>query len=679
MQESWSALMLILSEVKEAIIVRKLILACLLLIAILSGCVAIPPLMSAADKGDLDAANALLDKGADVNEWVYGTALTAASVRGNTDMVKLLIDRGADVNAMSAGGFSPLGLAAEHGHADIVEILIAKGADVDRAITGMEQRLISVANLPDIVAKVKHGINLIGNNARWVYLSNEQYQKAINAFKQAISLDPSNSHNFRALGMSYYGLEQYDEAINATKRAIELNPQDAGAYDYLGMAYGNMKQYAEMSKAFKKSIELDPQNATHYASLGWFLLLKGDAKESVTYLKKAVELEPDNKLSRSVLYIPYYLQGQYDDALDAVNKSINLDVFTGVGIQIGVVNKCPVLQGTLESGPAKKAGLLIGDRITKIDGEKTKEFTIERVFGALRGKEGTRVVLTIEREASPKPFEIAVTRERIINTGASTGIGYRSLILRQMGKQEEALKDAKHSYSLNSSNVLAQLSLGASNLDHGQYAEAVKLLSQIARIDARILEATAYAKQGEMKEAATIYRSIPEEELSPKNIPLTNDRMVLLQTLKPIVKGHRDKARSFESKGHYIEALSELSEAMKVADDTELQDIQETLFSMIRMNPSLSELPEEARKYVVRAQMLKEEGNFEQAAAEFRKAIQIAPYVAGLYYDCALMNAELKKFPEAIRYMNIYLKAAPDARDAKNEILKWEFKMERGE
>jgi len=172
-----------------------------------------------------------------------------------------------------------------------------------------------------------------------------------------------------------------------------------------------------------------------------------------------------------------------------------------------------------------------------------------------------------------------------------------------------------------------------------------------------------------------------EETISPKNIPLMNDRRALLQTFKPFVKEHKDNARSFESKGQYKEALSELSEALKTADETEAQAIQESILSMIRRNPLLSEVPEDARKYALRGEVLIKEGNFEQAAAEFKKAIQIAPYAARLYYNSALINAELKKYPEAIRNMKIYLKAAPDAPDAraaKDEIIKWEFMMEKG-
>jgi tetratricopeptide (TPR) repeat protein len=237
--------------------------------------------------------------------------------------------------------------------------------------------------------------------------------------------------------------------------------------------------------------------------------------------------------------------------------------------------------------------------------------------------------------------------------------------------------------TLNPFDGYARLSLGAAYLDRGQYDESIKPLSQIKDSPtARLLEATAYAKQGKAKEAATIYLSIPEEELSPKNVPQTNDRMVLLEIFKPIVKEHRDKARSFELKGQDKEALSELAEALKTADDMEVQDIQETIFSMIRRNPLLSEMPEDARKYALRSEVLVKEGNFEQAATELKKAIQIAPYAARLYFNAALYNAELKKYPEAIRHMKIYLRAAPDApnaRAAKDEIIKWEFMMESGQ
>src|ERR1041384_1499101 len=56
-------------------------------------------LFEAVRKGDVAAASAALDRGADVNaKFRYGsTALFKAAERGNAEITKLLLDRGADV------------------------------------------------------------------------------------------------------------------------------------------------------------------------------------------------------------------------------------------------------------------------------------------------------------------------------------------------------------------------------------------------------------------------------------------------------------------------------------------------------------------------------------------------------------------------------------------------------
>ena len=142
--------------------------------------------------------------------------------------------------------------------------------------------------------------------------------------------------------------------------------------------------------------------------------------------------------------------------------------------------------------------------------------------------------------------------------------------------------------------------------------------------------------------------------------------MALLQLFKPIVNEQRAKAKSLAAQGRYQEALSELSAALKMADDTESQTIKESLFSVLRRNPSLAgALPEEARRLVLRGELSVKEGIFEQAAAEFKQAIRIAPYAARLYYNSALVSAELKNYPEAIRQMKTYLQAGPTAPDAR--------------
>jgi ankyrin repeat protein len=93
--------------------------------------------LKACKCGDLDKANLLLEKGADVNARDgFGTALSQAIGSGSKrlPMVAFLMDKGADANMK----YKPLGStkvalndAVYVGDAELVRILIEKGADVN--------------------------------------------------------------------------------------------------------------------------------------------------------------------------------------------------------------------------------------------------------------------------------------------------------------------------------------------------------------------------------------------------------------------------------------------------------------------------------------------------------------------------------------------------------------------
>ena len=151
-----------------------------------------------------------------------------------------------------------------------------------------------------------------------------------------------------------------------------------------------------------------------------------------------------------------------------------------------------------------------------------------------------------------------------------------------------------NSYSLNSSDQWAQFALGASYLDQGRYDEAVKMLSQVKEnTNARILEATAYAKQRDFNKAINIYSAIPEEKLSPKNVPLWSDRTELLKALGPFIASKMENAGRLKTQGKYKEALIELGDALKIADDKRSKEICGAIYTIMSRDPRLSELPEE--------------------------------------------------------------------------------------
>jgi tetratricopeptide (TPR) repeat protein len=516
-----------------------------------------------------------------------------------------------------------------------------------------------------------------------VYEQTGQFGRATEVLKQYLTADnPNDAGGFSRLSYQYLQNKQYDEAIVAGKRAIELQPAYAQAYNNIAHAYLYKNQRAEALAALKKAIELEPSNVLFRTNMGGFLLQWDDYAPAAEAYRKAAELQPASTDSLVGLVSSLRLMGRYDDALAAVDKLIELQTIRGVGLEITIEAGLPVVKRAMDGGPSKMAGIQAEDRIVKVDGKPQKGLTIEQVVQALRGAPGTPVILTLERKGLKETLEKTLTRGVIVTKAAAGSFANRSMLQRYKGNREESFRDAQKAASLDPADHWTLLALGSAQLDRGNYREAIQTLSQAKEGTlARVLEATAYARLGQMKDAARIYDAIAEDQLSPKNVPLMRDLSALLQTLAPYVKERRDKAKAFESKGQYREALAELSEALKAADPQEAEQIQGALFGIARKSPSLSELPEEARKHTLRGEILIKEGNFAQAAAELKKAIQLAPYTARLYYNLALIHAELKKYPEAIRNMKLYLQAVPDAPDvraAKDEIIKWEFAMEKG-
>lgn len=88
--------------------------------------------------------------------------------------------------------------------------------------------------------------------------------------------------------------------------------------------------------------------------------------------------------------------------------------FAGVGIEIGLRKDVLTVIAPLKDTPADRAGIIAGDKILKIDGESTDGITLEDAVSKIRGRRGTKVVLTVSRNKDGeeiKDFEI--TRDKI--------------------------------------------------------------------------------------------------------------------------------------------------------------------------------------------------------------------------------------------------------------------------
>ncbi|MDB5965210.1 MAG: Ankyrin [Polaromonas sp.] len=86
------------------------------------------PLMLAALKGQLELAEAMVKKGADVNKTGW-TPLHYAASTGQLPLIRLLLENHAYIDAESPNGSTPLMMASMYGSPEAVKLLLDEGAD----------------------------------------------------------------------------------------------------------------------------------------------------------------------------------------------------------------------------------------------------------------------------------------------------------------------------------------------------------------------------------------------------------------------------------------------------------------------------------------------------------------------------------------------------------------------
>ncbi len=112
------------------------------------------------------------------------------------------------------------------------------------------------------------------------------------------------------------------------------------------------------------------------------------------------------------------LGDEYSQYLDPQENKHISDViegrFGGVGILLSLKDpKSLVVMRPLKDSPAEKAGIKPGDIIIKIDNTDTSTITQDQAVNMMRGQAGTKVSITVFREAEKKPIPFSITREVI--------------------------------------------------------------------------------------------------------------------------------------------------------------------------------------------------------------------------------------------------------------------------
>lgn len=198
-----------------------------------------------------------------------------------------------------------------------------------------------------------------------------------------------------------------------------------------------------------------------------------EADRSAAYVREVMELVRDNyvkpddvpveKLTHAALHgmmdsLDPHSEFMEKRSYDQLQEEMNSE-FGGIGVQVEKNKSHVVVIAPIAGTPSERAGVLRGDEIVSVDGNRLSDATMDDVVDLLRGKPKTTVQVGFFRPSTNKEYQVKLEREIIKVDSVRApqllpgGIGYIQLTEfaeRTADEFRKALKDleARHATGL---------------------------------------------------------------------------------------------------------------------------------------------------------------------------------------------------------------------------------------
>jgi len=164
----------------------------------------------------------------------------------------------------------------------------------------------------------------------------DSWAHGIEAFKQAVALDPAYAKPHAELGLSYLlsttnGLRPFRKMVDLirheAKAALDLDPSEPAPHFLFGCCSATHDyDWREADARFRRALTTTAASPdVHWAYASFYLQPLGRFEESVAEMQREVELDPLNISWRGVLSAHLNHAERYDEAIENAQKAITID------------------------------------------------------------------------------------------------------------------------------------------------------------------------------------------------------------------------------------------------------------------------------------------------------------------------------------------------------------------
>jgi TolB-like protein/DNA-binding winged helix-turn-helix (wHTH) protein/Tfp pilus assembly protein PilF len=169
----------------------------------------------------------------------------------------------------------------------------------------------------------------------WNRRSQEDLQRGIAYFEQAIERDPKNALAYAGLADSYFvraisgalpTADAMPKAKAAALKALDLDDSLAEAHTSLAQVTANYEwNWDRAESEYKKAIELNPSYSTGHHYYATFLMAMGRHSEALEEMKKAEALDPLSPIIATFIGKAYSYAGNNNEAIKRYEKVLESD------------------------------------------------------------------------------------------------------------------------------------------------------------------------------------------------------------------------------------------------------------------------------------------------------------------------------------------------------------------
>ena len=442
----------------------------------------------------------------------------------------------------------------------------------------------------------------------------QDYDNALPSFEKALSIQSDlNEKMYRSrllffTANTYNNLGRVDDAIIKFTQAIDLDIEFSEAYNNRGYTYVILSEYENAIDDYNKAIELDPEDYRYYYNRGLSLFIQGDAEKAIFDYNKVITLNPENAWAYHNRGYVYETLGEYEMAIADYTKTTELDPEnSGALINRGNVHK---YQAEIEKA------FLDYNKAIELDANNAMAYFNRGVFYDEIG-EYEKAIADYTKTIELDPDYVEAYNNR--------GVTYESLM-----ECEKAIADYTKAIELDPESAGVYNNRGVASESQGEYEKAIVDYTKVIELDPEKFfgyynRGLAYDALGEYESAIADYTKVLE--LAPDNAIAYNKREGAIKS-----QNEKEKALAIEKynnindfapvdvndyyyRGNFYEALGEYENA--IADYTKAIELD----------------LENASAYSNRGNAYKNLGKYQEAITDFTKLIELNPKNSWAYHN----------------------------------------------